>query len=130
MAAAALVSTADEDVRLSEQLALDQLLERMDLLRVFDPHTGVDLHRRFVDGIGAHRGHGRREALAALTAFRGDEDQGLLILYVAAGIAKADQNLSEPEERALHEICDALGLPAQESLARIWDAGTVPPPAD
>ena len=120
MAAGALVSTADHRVRLSEQLALDDLLARLEKLRVYEVHIGVELHRGFAEQISADPAKGKRTAIEALSAFRGDEEHGLLILYVAATIAGADQELAEPERRMLTEIADELGLPAQESLARIW----------
>ena len=128
MAAAALVSTADEDVRLSEQFALDRLLQRMQQLRVFDPRAGVELHRRYVERITAESGGGRRDALDSVSSFRGDEEQGLLILYVGAVVARADGDLSEPERRALADISSALGLPMEESLGRIWGTGSAGPP--
>jgi tellurite resistance protein len=128
MAAAALVSTAEKDVRLSEQFALDRLLERMKQLRVFDPRAGVDLHRRYVERITAESGSGRRDAIDSVSSFRGDEEQGLLILYVGAVVAKADGVLSEPERRTLADISSALGLPVEESLDRIWGAGSAGPP--
>ena len=128
MAAAALVSTADEDVRLSEQFALDRLLQRMQQLRVFDPRAGVELHRRYVERITAESGDGRRDAIDSVSSFRGDEEQGLLILYVGAVVARADGDLSEPERRALADISSALGLPMEESLGRIWGTGSAGPP--
>ncbi len=124
MAAAALVSTADEDVRLSEQFALDRLLERMERLRIFDPRAGIELHRRYVERIMAESGDGRRDAIDSVSAFRGDEEQGLLILYVGAVVARADGDLSEPEARALADIASALDLPVEESLGRIWGTGS------
>jgi tellurite resistance protein len=120
MAAAALVSGADAQVRLSEQLALDEVLGRIDKLQVFEPNTAVDLHRRFVEQLEADADKGRRSALDAVRDFHGDPNDRLLILYVGAVIARADHELSAPEEAVLGEICDALGLPAQESLRRIW----------
>ena len=120
MAAGALVSTADHDVRLSEQLALDDLLARLEELRVYDVHVGVELHRGYAERIKADPEKGRRTAIDAISAFRGDEEHGLLILYVAATIAGADQELTATEQQTLAEIADALGLSAQEALARIW----------
>jgi len=120
MAAAALVSTADEDVRLSEQLALDRVLDRLDRLRVFDPHTGVELHRRYAESILADPSQGRLAAIQALVSFDGSDEERLLILYVAAVIAKADQVLSNLERGALDQICQALSLPVEPSLERIW----------
>jgi len=127
MAAAALVSTADEDVRLSEQFALDRLLERMEQLRVFDPRAGVELHRRHVERISEEPDEGRRNAIDSISSFRGDEEQRLLILYVGAVVAKADGDLSEAETRALADISSALGLPVEESRDRIWGAGSAGP---
>jgi tellurite resistance protein len=124
MAAAALVSTADEDVRLSEQYAIDRVLERMKQLRVFDPRAGVELHRRYVERITDETGDGRQDAIDSVASFRGDEEQGLLILYVGAVVAKADGDLSEAETRALADISSALGLPVEESLDRIWGEGS------
>jgi tellurite resistance protein TerB len=120
MAAAALVSTADEDVRLSEQLALDRVLERLDRLRVFDPHEGVELHRRYAASMIEDPIQGRLAAIQALVSFDGSDEECLLILYVGAVIAKADQVLSDPEQVALAEICQALALPVESSLERIW----------
>jgi tellurite resistance protein len=127
MAAAALVSTADKDVRLSEQFALDRLLERTKRLRVFDPRAGVELHRRYAERITADSGKGRRDAIDSISSFRGDEERGLLILYVAAVVARADGDLSEAESRALADVSSALGLPVEESLGRIWGTGSVGP---
>jgi len=121
MAAAALVSTADHRIRLSEQIALDHLLERLEKLRVFDPHKAVDLHRSFVEAIESEPEHGRRKAVEAVSAFKGDENDALLILYVAASIARANFDLPQAERDVLLELRDQLGLPA-ESFDRIWQA--------
>lgn len=120
MAAAALVSTADEDVRLSEQFAIDGLLERLERLRVFDPHAGVDLHRGYADGILKDGEGGKQKALASIESFQGDEERGLLILYVGATVARADGTLSKPEIAVLGQISEVLGLPEGDSIDRIW----------
>ena len=130
MAAAALVSTADEDVRLSEQFALDRLFERMEQLRIFDPRAGIELHRRHVERIMAESGSGRRDAIDSVASFRGDEDRRLLILCVGATVARADGDLSAPERQALADISSALGLPLEESLDRIRGAGSTGPSGD
>ena len=121
MAAAALVSTADHHTRLAEQIALDHLLERLEKLRVFDPHTAVDLCRSFADAIESDPGRGRQQAIAAVSAFRGKENDASLILYIASSIARANFDLSQAERDMLIELRDLLGLPA-ESFDRIWNA--------
>jgi len=124
MAAAALVATADEEVRLSEQLALDDALDRIDKLQVYEPGTAADLNRRFVEAIEADRAAGRQQALEALSRFEGDRDDRQIVLYVAAVIARADLELSSSEEETLQEIAERLDLPAHETLSEIWGAVT------
>jgi len=110
MATAALVSTADEEVRLAEQLALDRLLERIDLLKPFPVHTAVDRHRFYVERIAADRAAGSREALAVVAGLRGRDEAAELLLHVATSIAGADGSLSPPEQARMDEIRDALGV--------------------
>lgn len=120
MAAAALVSTADHDTRLSEQIALDHLLERLEKLRIFHPHRAVDLHRRFAEAIEADPEAGRQKAVAAVSAFKGKGNDALLILFVAASIARANF-APQAEREVLRELQDHLDLPP-ESFDRIWKA--------
>ena len=70
--------------------------------------------------VAADAEKGRRSALDAVHDFHGEPNDRLLVLYVAAVIARADHELLASEEAALADICEALDLPAQESLARIW----------
>jgi tellurite resistance protein len=121
MAAAALVSMADDEVRLSEQNALDEVFSRIRTLYAFEPHTAVDLHRAFAEGIGEDPDEGRRVAIDTVRRFDGNKDDRLSVLYVAAVIASADHDLSVAEESALGEICKGLAIPTDESLARIWN---------
>ena len=121
MAAAALVSMADEDVRLSELLALDEVLQRIDRLKLFEPNEAVDLHRRFTGEIQGDAVVGRRRAIEIVSSFAGNRDDRLSILYIAAVIARADLDLSALEEAALQQICECLGLSIEESLAKIWN---------
>ena len=94
MAAAALVSMADEDVRLSELLALDDVLGQIDRLQSFEPNEAVDLHRGFTEKIQVDSVTGRTHALEVVAGFEGNQDDRLSILYVAAVIARADLDLS------------------------------------
>ena len=120
MAAAALVSTADDDVRLSEQLALDEVFERIRTLYAFEPQTAVDLHREIAREIAKDPIEGRTRALERVGRFEGNEDDRLTILYVAAVIARADLELSQSEENALAQICERLALSTDVALAQIW----------
>jgi tellurite resistance protein len=121
MAAAALVSMADDDVRLSEELALDEVFGRIRTLYAFEPHTAVDLHRELAEGIGNDPVAGRQRAIEMVRRFKGNEEDRLSVLYVAAVIARADLELSDAEESALGQICELLALSTDEALERIWE---------
>lgn len=51
MAASALVATADGDVDFGERVRLNQILETLEALKVYDPHDGVDLFRDYPEAI-------------------------------------------------------------------------------
>ena len=51
MAASELVATADGDVGFGERVRLDQILETLEALKVYDPHDGVDLFRDYSEAI-------------------------------------------------------------------------------
>jgi len=121
MAAAALVATADDEVRLSEQLAVDQLLERMDRLKLYDPRAGAEIHRKYAARIESDPEKGRKAAYDSVARFRDREEERSLLLYVAASVARADNDLSAVEQETLDRIAETLGLQAAESIAAIWE---------
>ena len=118
MAVSALVSMADREVRLSEQLGLDYVLENAKRLETADPHEAVEAHRRYVEEIRADEVGGRQAALAVISRFREDRESARLLLSVGLAIAKADSEISSVEDSMLGKICDALQLPHDESF--LW----------
>ena len=125
MAAAALVSTADEDVRLSEQAALDQLLERLESLSLHDPKDGAEIHRRYASRIASDPKAGSKAALASVARLRGKSDQALMVLYVAGAIARADGKLSDVEQQVLERLAETLDVSYEDSVAQLWQPGVV-----
>ena len=119
MAACALVAMADRDVRLSEQLARDHVLSRLERLRVFDPHVAADLHRSFTDTLRDDPEAGKQRVIARIARFRDDPAAAALILEAGVAIARADSDLSSSEEAVLEELCRTLDLPPDVWLARI-----------
>ena len=75
----------------------------------------------FAEAIEADAESGHRKAVGAVSAFRGRGNDSLLILYVAASIARANFDHPQAERDVLLELQDHLGLPA-ESFDRIWKA--------
>ena len=118
MAVSALVSMADREVRLSEQLGLDYVLENAKRLETVNPHEAVETHRRYVEAIRADAARGRQAALEVISRFREDQDSARTLLSVGLAIATADREVSAVEDSALGEICDALQLPHDEPF--LW----------
>ena len=110
MAASALVAMADSHVHLSEQLAVDRVLENIERLNVFDPRKAIDLHRQFVQAMRANSGEGQDWALEVIGRFRGDAEAADLLVRIARYTAHADQRLSGNELMAIRRLCRELGV--------------------
>ena len=59
MAACALIAISDGEITFSERIRVDQIVETLDALKVFDPHEAVDLFNDFTAAIRKSPKHGR-----------------------------------------------------------------------
>ena len=110
MAASALVAMADGEVKFSELSALDDLLENVHELQVYDPHVAVDLCRDHIDAIAADAEAGRAKALEAVGRIAGDEEASRLVVQMCLVISRSDGEFSESEADAMRDLCAALWL--------------------
>ncbi len=111
MAAAALVATADGEVTFSEMSALDDVLENIRDLNVYDPHVAVDIYRDYADALRTGGEAARRDALNAVARISGDTDACDLLVRVAVAISRADGELTAQEREAIGDLCGVLGVP-------------------
>ncbi len=112
MASCALVAAADGRVSLGERVRVDQVLETLERLRVFDPHEGVDLFNEFSDGILANPKSGHEAAVEALLAGVGDDPEAAPLLI---RVCLAVSEMSGDDSRLIDEIeivslCSRLGV--------------------
>jgi tellurite resistance protein len=110
MAASALVVMADGEVKFSELSALDDLLESVRELQVYDPHVATDLCRDYVDAIAADAVAGKAKALAAVGRIAGDDEASRLVIQMCLVISRSDGEFSECEVDAVRDLCAALWL--------------------
>ena len=82
MAASALVAMADGRVTFPEQVRVDQILETLEALKVFDPHEGVNLFNGFADAIRESSKAGRDAAVRAIEPVARDPETAALILRI------------------------------------------------
>lgn len=115
MAASALVATADGAVRFAELHVLDEALETVRALKIYDPHHAVDIYRDYVTVLHDQPALGRDRALRAIGRIADEPGAARILLKVALAIGKSDDSFSEPERSAVGVICDALGIDRAEA---------------
>jgi len=114
MAASALVAMADGEVNFSELATIDQVLETVQQLRIYDPHTAVNIYRDYIDHLREDEKEARRQAFQAVERLAGDEDGARLVIRVCVAIGKADDDFNAPEKEMILDLCATLAIPPTE----------------
>ena len=110
MAASALVSMADGKVKLTEANVIDQALDAVHELNIYDPHDAVDLFRHHLDELQTDERAAREEILEIVRKVAGDEEEAHILIKVCIAIGKSDEEFIEAEKMAIREIAAVLGL--------------------
>ncbi len=115
MAACALVATADGRVSLGERVRVDQILETIEALKIFDPHEAVDMFNDFSDAILESPQVGHDKALAALADAAGDEETKSLIIRICCAISEVkhpegDEATMAADQIEIVSLCSRLGV--------------------
>lgn len=110
MSAAALVCAADGEITFSERVRLDQIIEALTQLDVFDPHEAVDLFNEYTHAITENSQVGRDAAFARIEPFATDPEISALILLVCLGILDVEGEDSLIEEIEIVQLCTRLGV--------------------
>lgn len=114
MAACAMVASANGNVSFAERIRLDQILETLDRLKVFDPHMGVDIFNEFTDAILEHSETGHQRAMEALN--EGAPDTHTRELLIRLCLAVSEMSAGPDGKRAIEEqieivsLCNRLGV--------------------
>lgn len=111
MAAAALVATADGAVKLAELATLDEVLETVRALRVYDPHRAVDIYRDYAIEMQEDPKPARERALKAIARVADEPEAAQILIRIALAIARSDDEPGDAEREMLGTICDTLRLP-------------------
>ncbi len=117
MAASALVVLADGDANLTELNIIDQALEAVHELNIYDPHDAVDIYRDYMDDLKSDPAKTRIDILEEVGRIADDPRAAKLLVRVCIAIAKADDTLTDNEKSVIADLCDALRLkPADVGL--------------
>ncbi len=110
MAASALAASADGEVSFGERVRVDQVLETLEALRIFNPHEGVDLFNTYADGILADPQAGRETALEAVTAGAIDQETAELMIRICLAVVAGNSEVPKAERIEVVRLCNELGV--------------------
>lgn len=108
MAACAYVAMADGSISIGERGRVDDILEHLDQLRIFDPHEGVDLMNDFADGLREDPVKGKKAVMKAVAEMSDDPEAAYLVARMCIAISNADADFSPEERQAVIEVIDVL----------------------
>lgn len=111
MGACALVATANHVVSLRERIRVDQLLERLDRLRVYDPHEGVELFNGFVQGLRDSETRGIADIHKAIDEEVAEEpDKADLLIRICLAMSESEHGVEAAERDRILDLCRHLSL--------------------
>ena len=117
MAASALVASVDGEINIAELSMLDQALEAINELNIYDPHEAIDIYREHAEALTADPGAAREKILRLVRKISDDEPAARLLIKVCVAIGKSDDEFSESEKTAISQLCANMGLdPAETGL--------------
>lgn len=110
MAACALIAISDGEITLSERIRVDQIVDTLDALKVFDPHEAVDLFNDFTAAICKSPKGGREEAIEAIKAVSENRETAALLVRVCLAISEARGPRSLVKQIEVVMLCGLLNI--------------------
>ena len=110
MAACALVATADGQVSFSETVRVDQIVETLQQLEVFDPHEAANLFRDYCDVILNSPKQGHAKVLQDLEVAASNPETAELLIRICLAVTEADGKTSLVDQIEIVTLCSLLEL--------------------
>ena len=110
MAACAMVSASEGEVSFADRIRVDQIMETLSHLKVFDPHEGVDLFNRYTAGILASPQAGREMALKTIKTVAADTETAELLIDLCLAVSLSDGVTSLVEHIEIVSLCGLIGV--------------------
>ena len=125
MAACAMVSASEGQVSFADRIRVDQIMETLAQLKVFNPQEGVDLFNHYTGGILASSKEGREAALKTIKTVTSDPETAELLIDLCLAVSLSDGVTSLVEHIEIVSLCgligvdpDKIGLDTEQVLAR------------
>ena len=110
MAISAMVASADGEVSFAQRVRVDQILETLKKLKIFDPHEGMDMFNDFTDKIISNPEQGHDEAWQAVEEGEQDASSRELLIRVCLAISEANIESSLADQIEIVSLCNRLGI--------------------
>ncbi len=110
MAASALTAYADGSVSVSERFKVEEILERLDRLHIYDTQKAVEKFEDYVRELEDETEQAEEVLLAKLERISEDREAADLIAQIAIEVSNADRYVNRAERMQLDLICKALRL--------------------
>ena len=110
MAACAMVSASEGEVSFADRIRVDQFMDTLTRLKVFDPHEGVDLFNQYTAGILASPQEGRETALKTIKTVASDMETAELLIDLCLAVSLSDGVTSLVEHIEIVSLCGLIGV--------------------
>jgi len=114
MAASALTAYADGSVSVTERFKVDEILERLERLHIYDAQKAVEKFEAYVSELEDNTDEAEKVLLSKLERMASDREAADLIAHIALEISYADTYFNRAERMQFDAICSALGLEAKD----------------
>ena len=114
MAACALVATARGHITFAHRTRIDQILETLDALKLFDPHEGVEIFNAHAEKILEHPRDGRLRALRVIRRATKNPDTARLLVQLCLAVSEMNDDTSLADQIEIVILCDQIGVDSAE----------------
>ena len=114
MAACALVATARGHITFAHRTRIDQILETLDTLKVFDPHEGVEIFNTHAERILEQPRQGRVRALRVIRQVAKNSDTSRLLVHLCLAVSEMNDDTSLADQIEIVMLCDHIGVDSAE----------------
>ncbi len=111
MAACALVAMANGNVSFRQRVRIDQIMETLEALRIFDPHEGVNLFNECVREMKASPRVGHERAIGlVLRETSAHPEKAELLIRLCLAVSEVDGAIPMTEQIEIVGLCGRLGV--------------------
>jgi tellurite resistance protein TerB len=110
MAACAMVSASEGQVSFADRIRVDEIMETLARLKVFDPHEGVDIFNHHATLILASPQEGRAAALEKIKAVISDPETAEILIDLCLAVSLSNGVTSLVEHIEIVSLCGLIGV--------------------